>query len=53
MLASVSTRVVSWKLAAEINESVESDGLGDAQQERGESGMAAVRRSSARAGSPR
>jgi hypothetical protein len=30
--ASVRTRVVSWKLAAEMNESVESDALGDPEQ---------------------
>ncbi len=34
MLASVRTRVVSWKLAAEMKLSVESDALGDAEEER-------------------
>ena len=33
MLASVRTRVVSWKLAAEMKLSVESDALGDAEKE--------------------
>ena len=32
--ASVRTRVVSWKLAAEMNESVRERGLGDAEQQR-------------------
>ena len=41
--ASVRTRVVSWKLAAEMKLSVSSDGLGDAEQHRlGFGGLAAL-----------
>jgi hypothetical protein len=42
--ASVRTRVVSWKLAAEMKLSVESDGLGDPEQERPADGRLAARR---------
>ena len=38
MAASVNTRVVSWKDAAEMNESVDKGGLGDTQQQVGVGG---------------